>query len=114
MWMNQSEIEWAASRNHVCPNVRKGCKFLLRLLQAVNDQSDGWAYFHAPAKAAEKLQTLLQSTGNLNHGTSGLITEQQLKAAISPIRAMVTRQKRIQAKYGNTFDFNVDEALKGD
>jgi hypothetical protein len=111
MWMNQGEIEWAAEQQHACPHVRKGLRLLLRLMQAVNDQSDGWPYWAAPSQAAMKLQTLLQTAGNLNHGTRGTITAAQLKAAITPIRAMVTRQKRIQAKHGNTFDFDVDAAL---
>lgn len=111
MMMNQSDIEWAASQQHACPNVRKGLRLLLRLMHAVNEQSDGWAYWSAPSKASEKLQTLLQSAGNLHHGTHGTITADQLKKAIMPIRSMVTRQKRIQAKYGNKFDFDVDAAL---
>lgn len=110
-WMNQTEIEWAASNHHKCPNVRKGLTLLLRLMQAVNAQSDGWAYWTAPSHAAAKLQTLLQSAGSLLHGTTGTITEAQLKAAIVPIRAMVTRQRRVQAQYGNAFDFDVDAAL---
>lgn len=109
--MNQSEIEWAASRHHECPNVRKGVKLLLRLMQAVNAQSDGWAYWRAPSKASEKLQTLLKTAGNLTHGTSGTITPAELKTAITPIRAMVTRQKALQAKFGNKFDFDVDAVL---
>jgi hypothetical protein len=111
MWMNQADIEWAASQRHSCPNVRKGLRLLLRLMQAVNEQSDGWPYWKAPSRAAEKLQTLLQTAGNLNHGTHGTITPAQLKAAITPIRVMVKRQKVVQAKYGNTFDFDVDAAL---
>jgi hypothetical protein len=112
MWMNQSEIEWAARQTHECPNVRKGVNLLLRLMQAVNEQSDGWAYWPAPAKAAEKLTDLLGTAGNLNHGTHGTISTADLRKAITPIRTMVTRQQRIQAEYGNTFVFDVDAALK--
>lgn len=111
MWMNQSEIEWAASQRHECPNVRKGVHLLLRLMEAVNQQSDGWPYWKAPAQAAEKLMTLLQSVGNLQYGTHGTITAADLRKAITPIRSMVTRQKTIQARYGNTFSFDVDAAL---
>ncbi len=109
--MNQADIEWAATQQHQCPNVRKGLRLLLALVNAVNSQSDGWAYWRAPSTASNKLQKLLQSAGNLQHGTRGTITAAQLKQAITPIRAMVTRQQRIQAKYGNTFRFDVDEAL---
>jgi hypothetical protein len=111
MNMNQAEIEWAASVHHECPNVRRGLHLLLALVEAVNDQSDGWAYWSAPSHASDKLQRLLQSTGNLYHGTHERITAAQLAQAITPIRAMVTRQRAIQAKYGNKFDFDVDAAL---
>lgn len=109
--MNQPEIEWAASQQHLCPNVRKGVRLLLRLMEAVNQQSDGWAYWRAPYHAAQKLMDLLKTAGNLNHGTSGTITDADFRKAVTPIRAMVTRQRKLQAKFGNTFEFNVDAAL---
>jgi hypothetical protein len=112
MMMNQSEIEWAAQRHHECPNVRKGVRLLLRLMQSVNEQSDGWAYYRAPSKSAEKLMELLKTAGNLNHDTHGEISEAALKQAITPIRRMVTTEKKKQAKYGNTFNFDVDAALQ--
>ena len=55
MWMNQAEIEFAAQNQHACPNVRKGTHLLLRLMQSVNEQSDGWAHWAPPGKSAEKL-----------------------------------------------------------
>ena len=109
--MNQNEIEWASRQNHQCPNGRKGIILLFRLVQSVNDQSDGWAYWKAPLKASKKLIDLLKSTGNLNYGTHGTISDSQLKAAISPIRRMVTVQSEKQKKYGNSFVFDVDAAL---
>lgn len=112
MIMNQAEIEWALQQHHECPNVRKGVRLLARLMEAVNEQSDGWAYWHAPAKSAEKLMRLLQSTGNLNYGTSLTISDSALRQAITPIRTMVTRQRQIQASHGNKFEFDVDAALE--
>lgn len=114
MWMNQAEIEWANQQNHACPNVRAGVRLLYRLIQAVNNQSDGWAYWAAPGKAAHKLMELLKTAGNLSHGTRGTITADQLKKAVSPIRRMVTVQSAKQKKYGNTFEFDVDAALNTD
>ena len=101
--MNQSDIEYAVSRNHACPNVRKGVKLLHRFMQAVNAQSDGWAYWSPPSKSAEKLMTLLKTAGNLWYDTSGTITAKQLKDAITPIRSMVTRWNKKAQKHGNTF-----------
>ena len=110
--MNQIEIEWAANRSHACPNVRKGIQLLLRLMIAVNAQSDGWAFWHAPSHACQKLEDLLKTAGNLQAGTRGKISDTDLKKAITPIRAMVTRQKKLQAGYGNKFEFDVDAALR--
>lgn len=109
--MNQIEIEFAYSRQHDCPNVRKGVRLLYRLMVSVNEQSDGWAYWRAPLKSSEKLIALLKTAGNLFHGTHGTITDKQLRDAITPIRRMVTIQKKKQKQYGNTFEFDVDAAL---
>jgi len=109
--MNGQEIEYAAGQHHECPNVRMGITLLQRLKRAVDAQSDGWAYWSAPSKACEKLIALLQSAGNLTYGTSGTISPRELAAAVKPIRSMVTRQKTLQAKYGNKFEFDVDKAL---
>ena len=111
MWMNAAEIQWAARMQHDCPNVRKGVHLLNRLVESVNEQSDGWHSWPAPGKSAEKLMELLKTAGNLQHGTRGTVTAAQLKAAITPIRRMVTTQKAKQAQYGNTFNFDVDAAL---
>jgi hypothetical protein len=112
MWMNQAEIEWAYQQRHACPNVRKGIKLLYRLMTAINEQSDGWAYWSAGSKSADKLSELLKTAGNLTHGTSGTITADALKKAITPIRRMVTVQTEKQKQFGNTFTFDVDAALR--
>ena len=112
MFMNEGEIEFAAGQHHACPNVRKGVRLLLRLMRSVNEQSDGWAYWSAPSHSCEKLQALLATAGNLYHGASGTITDAQLRQAVAPIRSMATRQAKQQAKFGNTFAFDVDAALE--
>lgn len=112
MWMNSADITGAFQARHECPNVTKGVRLLYNLKESVNCQSDGWHSWPAPGKAAEKLMDLLRTAGNLPYGTRGTITDAQLKAAITPIRRMVTTQKANQAKYGNTFNFDVDAALR--
>lgn len=111
MWMNENEIETANYRQHECVNVKKGILFLYRLMKSINKQSDGWAYWTAGTSSASKLTELLKTAGNLSYDTHGSITPAQLKAAITPIRRMVTTQKEKQKRYGNTFDFDVDAAL---
>ncbi len=112
MFMNEADIEAAAAARHVCPNVRKGVRLLRALMRSVNAQSDGWPYWSAPSKAASQLCELLKRAGNLPYGTHGTITAAELRQAIVPIKAMVSRQKKLQARYGNSFDFDVEAALK--
>ena len=112
MFMNQYEISSASNVIHDCTNVRKGVRLLYKLMVAVNAQSDGWAYWNAPSRASERLQALLRTAGNLTYGTHGTISEADLKKAITPIRRMVTVQREKQKKYGNTFEFDVDAALR--
>lgn len=111
MFVNEFEIERMVSQIHECHNVRRGIRLLSALVQSVNEQSDGWASWAAPRKSAEKLIILLKTAGNLSHGTSGSISTQELKDAVTPIRRMVTTQQKKQQQYGNTFDFDVDAAL---
>lgn len=111
MYMNQHDIECANSCKHECPNVRRGVRLLYRLMNSINAQSDGWAYWKAGYSSANKLAELLKTAGNLSYGTTGSITSAQLKAAITPIRRMETTQTKKQKKYGNTFAFDVDAAL---
>jgi hypothetical protein len=111
-WLNQSDIEGMAERRHACPNVRKGVKLLYVLMQAVNDQSDGWPYWSAPSRAAARLMELLDDRANPFRGPSRTMTEQELKAAVTPIRRMVTVQTKKQKRFGNTFEFDVDAALR--
>lgn len=113
MWMNESDIKIMANNQHACPNVTKGVRVLYLLMQAVNAQSDGWHMWPAPGRAAERLMNLLQSVGNKWYDTHGTITDAELKKALRPIRSMVTRQQKIQARHGNTFEFDVDAALEG-
>jgi hypothetical protein len=121
-FMNQWEIEAALAAKHACPNVRKGVRLLQALMRAANAQSDGWAYWNKPSNAAEKLQALLETAGKLNglsrlplsYGTNATITDAQLKQAVAPIRAMITRHNRQQEEKGRSdrFIFDVDAAME--
>lgn len=110
--MNQFDIELLAQNQHQCPNVQKAVGLLYRLLQYVNDNSDGWAYWSPPSKASQPLQQLLKDRcGNLLYHTSGTITADELKKAVAPIKRMATHQRKKQLSYGNKFEFDVQAAL---
>lgn len=95
-WMNEYEIEdaqnWFVHKD--TPNLQKGALILARLVGWTNSFSDGWPYWQKPAKAADKLMTLvLEARDGQRRGIHDDVTEAQLRAALSPIKAMLTREK---------------------
>jgi len=60
MWMNEMDIDTALARYRQHPLLGPAVKTLDSLRTAVNGCSDGWPYWRAPAKAADRLMTLIQ------------------------------------------------------
>jgi hypothetical protein len=113
--MNETEIEILQRRGHTCPNVRKGVRLLYRLMLAVNRQSDGWAYWRPPGRAAGPLMGLLRErAGWLFDEKQGTVTWDELRKVVTPIKRMATVQRKKQAGYGNVFEFDVEAAMLGD
>jgi hypothetical protein len=115
MWMNGPEVEWAAQRLAGHSTLGPASKFLNMLMDSVNAQSDGWHSWPAPGRAASKLQDLIQQ-----HTTNGCAypkdpdqpTMAEVRKTITPIKSMVTKQRELQKRYGNTFEFDVAAAMK--
>lgn len=84
MWMNRWEIEQSADRYQDDAILGPATQFLRDFMEQVDNNSDGWAYWQAPAKAAEKLMTLIQ------RGLPG--NEADFKATLSPIKSFYTRK----------------------
>ena len=96
MWMNEYDINDAASRianeRVARPNLAQAVGILDRLREWTNSNSDGWPYWQAPSRAAAKLMTLVHYA--VGYGpTSDDITGADLKAALTPIKAFLTRQQ---------------------
>lgn len=95
MWMNEYDIEDALRLTATLelPVARRGAEILSRLKDWTNGNSDGWPYWGKPAKAADKLMTALQSAIDASRrGDDVDVTEAQLKTALTPIKAFLTRQ----------------------
>lgn len=95
MWMNEYDIEDALrlTAHFELPNARRGAEILSRLKDWTNNNSDGWPYWQKPAKAADKLMTALQSSIQASRQSDNTdMTEAQLKAALTPVKAFLTRQ----------------------
>lgn len=99
-WMNEYEVEDALRRwsPGETPNLAAGAQILDSLRGWANRNSDGWVYWPKPSRAAASLQTLLQAgeARERNRYTNGEqprdATAAELKKALSPIKAFLTRQ----------------------
>lgn len=102
LYMNTYDIERAAQdvRTIHDPDSRavmtKAIQLLRALVTLVDEVSDGWAYWRAPCRAARQLQELIQAglPTNRNNFTAPVTTTAQLRKAITPIKAFLTREAR--------------------
>lgn len=83
LYMNESDIIQASMRART-PGMLRACKFLLGFKEEVDTHSDGWAYWKAPVKSAERLMKLIQQNG----GMSG----KEFRWALIPIKSFYTRK----------------------
>jgi hypothetical protein len=93
MWMNQYEIEEARERFARHAVLGPAARFLDAFKDEVNAHSNGWAYWQAPAKAAEKLMTLIQSHLHAGMGcypVPPVPTAREVEKALVPIRGFYT------------------------
>lgn len=72
------------------PNLYAGIEILDRLVTWTNMHSDGWAYWPKPSRAANQLMILLNNQYDPYDPVD--ITESQLKKALAPIKAFLTRR----------------------
>lgn len=99
LYMNDGEIHFAKQRVGQCRDegsrdvLMKAVCLLEDLMNLANAVSDGWAYWNAPCRSAKKLQELIQAglPSNRNNFTPPVTSEAQLKKAVSPIKAFMTR-----------------------
>lgn len=104
-FMNDYDIERAASRYDTHPILGPATWTLENLRTWTNSHSDGWAYWPKPARAAAKLMELIERDGtnkyHLDYEREDA-TLAEYKKALAPIKAFRTRQGA---------DFEIVEAL---
>ena len=90
-FMNEYEIEELTGRfgQGETPNLLTGANVLRRLCRWTNSNSDGWAYWPKPTRAAAKLMELLDSVDRFDPQDC---TDGQLRSALTPIKAFLTKQ----------------------
>jgi MoxR-like ATPase len=92
-FMNEYDIERARRDFRGHPALAPAVETLDNLRRCANANSDGWAYWPKPARAAAKLMELLEGNGTnearefIRHNT----TAAQVRVAYRPIKAFLTR-----------------------
>lgn len=93
MFMNGWSIEDAADRWKNHPTLGPATVTLRNLRDCADRNSDGWAYWPKPARAAARLMELIQGDGTweAHHGRRPEVTAAHVQAAYRPVRAFLTR-----------------------
>lgn len=89
MFMNEYEIAIAVQSTQHRPIQNRAARFLEAFKDQVNQHSDGWPYWHVATHAAKRLMELLRRE-RMQSGED--ITEEELRKAISPVKAFYTRR----------------------
>jgi hypothetical protein len=96
LYMNDYDLDIALRRfaQGRTPNRLRLTVVVANLADWANDNSDGWAYWPKPARAAEKAMLLIRSTTNAENQEqeSTDATDEEVTAALTPVKAFLTRQ----------------------
>lgn len=96
MFLNQDDVVeiGAAVRLSGLQNVHRAHIVLKRLVDWVNQNSDGWGYWGKPVRASAKLQEALyvRFLGVAGGRVRVDLTDAELKRLFSPVKAFMTRQ----------------------
>lgn len=91
-FMNEYDIDRARSQafQDENPLLIRATGTLSSLKDWADRNSDGWAHWPKPARAANKLMELIEEAERRNDGED--ITQAELTKALAPIKAFCTRQ----------------------
>ena len=94
-FMNRCDIDDAVRFSINLPVLHKAALILQDLMNAVDGCSDGWCYWKAPVKAADKLMTLIERDRDNWGKVRTDITEAELQKALTPIRSFCTKHPTV-------------------
>lgn len=92
MFMNEHEINDNAAHYRDHPVLGPATQTLANLMEWANRNSDGWAYWPKPARAAKNLMDLIHGERPNLPAERADATPEKLAAALRPIKAFRTRQ----------------------
>ena len=94
MLLNNDEIDHALSvLKRAAPEIAPYAQYLSDYRDEVNANSDGWAYWRAGTRAADKLSNLISAAVGAARGHGEMPDELALKKSLTPIRSACTRFK---------------------
>jgi len=94
LFMNEYDIEEAVRLHARHAILSKATKLLHDLMRLADSVSDGWAYWPKPCRAAKKLQELIRDNDpRTKKWDAPAVTEADLKKAVAPIKAFLTKEK---------------------
>jgi len=92
-FLNEHEVEDAARQRAGHPTLGPATATLANLVRWANDNSDGWAYWPKPCRAAARLQALIDGDGSWEgrYGDRPEVTAADVRKTYGPIKALLTR-----------------------
>ncbi len=102
LFMNWYEIADAVEQYGEDPILSPAVQTLHNLMRWTDSNSDGWAYWPKPARAARRLMELLQEETRLRRA-SGLIAPPEYHSA-AEVRAALRPIKSFRTRYGADFE----------
>jgi hypothetical protein len=91
-YMNDYDLLRAARVHADQPNRMQLIHAVDSLRQWADRNSDGWAYWPKPARSAARAMELIMGDGTNAADRRPDATDAEVKAALSPIKAFLTRQ----------------------
>lgn len=93
-FMNDFDITQARRMYADHPILGPAAETLANLSEWADDNSDGWAYWPKPARAAARLMEMItrDGTSRFYGGDRGDVTFGEYRKALAPIKAFRTRQ----------------------
>lgn len=93
-FMNEFDIQNAYNKYRDHATLGPAVESLANLMDWANNNSDGWAYWPKPARAAKNLMMLIQRQiiNDLRGVTGSGIHAAEVRKALVPIKAFRTRQ----------------------
>lgn len=93
-FMNTYEVDEALERYAGHPVLGPATRTLASLRDATNANSDGWAYWPKPVRAAAKLMALIEGERESRWDRERAdATPERLRKALAPVKAFRTRSK---------------------